>query len=143
MSDKKVIDDVKKLFKKMYSISKMSELFTGDYNLFNNPMINQAKKALSEEDKQRYKEWGEAVFEDIDYETASVTTYPPPMLNALVYIEESLKSGQHPSTLTEDEKNLLKEMRGEEWYVLWGYVEDDLTDIITTDFVIPTYSKNN
>lgn len=115
----------------------MSELFPGDYNLFNNPMINQAKKALSEADKQRYKEWGEAVFEDIDYETASVTSYPPPMLNALVYIEESLKSGQHPSTLTEDEKNLLKEMRGEEWYIRWGYLKEDLDDIVTTEFILP------
>lgn len=105
--------------------------FKGDYDLFNNPMVESAKKAMSQKDLDRYKDWGEAVFDDIDYETASVTQYPPPMLNALAYIEDSLKSGQHPSTLTKDEVNLLNEMMGNEWYKKWGYVKDDLDDIVT------------
>lgn len=109
----------------------MSEEFKNDIDLFNNPMIKSAKKAMKEEDLQRYKEWGEAIFtDDIDYETASVTKYPPPMLDALAYVENAINSGQHPSTLTEDENKLLKEMRGKEWYKKWGYEEGDLTDII-------------
>ena len=106
--------------------------YNGDYDLFNNPMINQAKKALSAADKEKYEEWGHAVFDDIDYESTAQTKYPPPMLNALVYIEDSIKSGQHPSTLTEDEKNVMKEIRGEKWYEKWGYCEGDLTEIINT-----------
>ncbi len=109
----------------------MSDEFKGDIDLFNNPMVQSAKKAMKEEDLQRYKEWGEAVFtDDIDYETASVTKYPPPMLDALAYVENAIKSGQHPSTLSEDEKNLLSEMKGKEWYVKWGYEEKDLTEIV-------------
>ena len=109
----------------------MSEEFKNDIDLFNNPMVNSAKNSMKEEDLQRYKEWGEAIFtDDIDYETASVTKYPPPMLDALTYVENAIKSGQHPSTLTVDEKKLLKEMRGKEWYRKWGYDEVDLTDII-------------
>ena len=109
----------------------MSEEFKGDIDLFNNPMVRSARKAMKEEDLQRYKEWGEAIFtDDIDYETASVTKYPPPMLDALVYIENAIKSGQHPSTLKEEEKNLLIEMRGKEWYKKWGYEEGDLIEII-------------
>ena len=109
----------------------MSEEFKGDIDLFNNPMVQSARKSMKPEVSQRYKDWGEAIFtDDIDYETASVTNYPPPMLNALVYIENAIKSGQHPSTLTNDEKNLLSEIRGKDWYKKWGYVEDDLTDII-------------
>lgn len=109
----------------------MSEEFKGDIDLFNNPMVQSAKKAMRKEDLQRYKDWGEAIFtDDIDYETASVTKYPPPMLDALAYIENAVKSGQHPSTLTVDEVKLLNEMRGKEWYKKWGYEEGDLTDII-------------
>ena len=103
--------------------------FKGDYDLFNNHMVQNAKKAMKKEDLERYEEWGHAVFDDIDYETASVTQYPPPMLNALAYVEESIKSGQHPSTLSVDELNLLSEMRGKDWYKKWGYEEEDLSKI--------------
>ena len=104
--------------------------FKGDYDLFNNPMVTNARKSLSKSDIERYEAWGEAVFSDIDYETAAVTNYPPPMVNALAYIETSLKSGQHPSTMTKDELNILSEMRGKEWYKKWGYTKEDLTDIV-------------
>ena len=109
-----------------------SDIIDRDYSLFNNPMINQAKKALSAKDIERYEEWGHAVFDDIDYITGNVVNgYPPPMVDALAYIENSLKSGQHPSTLTEDEINVLNEMRGKEWYKDWGYIEGDLKEIVT------------
>jgi hypothetical protein len=109
----------------------MAEDFKGDIDLFNNPMVQSARKSMKPEDLQRYKDWGEAVFtDDIDYETASVTKYPSPMLDALAYIETAIKSGQHPSTLRDDEKKLLEEMRGKEWYKKWGYEEGDLTEII-------------
>jgi hypothetical protein len=110
---------------------KENSIFKGDYDLFNNPMVTNARNAMSQKDLDRYKDWGEAVFDDIDYETASVTQYPPPMINALLYIENSLRSGQHPSTLTKDEINILNEMIGEKWYEKWGYVKEDLEDIVT------------
>ena len=111
----------------------MSEekLFKGDYNLFDNPMVRSARSSMTKEDLERYQDWGHAVFDDIDYETGNINQYPPPMINALAYIESSLKSGQHPSTLNEDEINILNEMKGNKWYEKWGYVEGDLTDIVT------------
>jgi len=30
-----------------------------------------------------------------------------------------------------DEKRLMEELFGKEWYKEWGYVEGDLTDIVT------------
>jgi len=101
-----------------------------DYNLFDNPMIEQAKKAMSKKDLERYEDWGHAVFDDIDYESTAMTKYPPPMIDALAYIEDSIKSGQHPSTLNKDELNLLVEIRGENWYEKWGYTKEDLEDIV-------------
>ena len=111
--------------------NEVKEMIDRDYDLFNNPMVDSARKSMSKEVLERYEAWGHAVFDDIDYETAAVSKYPPPMLDALAYVEESLKSGQHPSTLSTEEKALLNEMRGKEWYKQWGYVEGDLKDIVT------------
>jgi hypothetical protein len=113
-------------------MSKEKKFKPTDYDLFNNPMVKSARRSMKKEDLQRYEEWGHAVFDDIDYVTGEITNgYPPPMINALAYIENSLQSGQHPSTLTEDEINILNEMRGKEWYKKWGYVEGDLKEIVT------------
>lgn len=102
-----------------------------EVDLFNNPMIENAKKALTKEDRDFYRDWGKAMFDGIDYETGVVNQMPAMVADAMAYVENSLKSGQHPSTLTEDEKNMLTEIRGKEWYKDWGYVEEDLNDIVT------------
>jgi hypothetical protein len=53
------------------------------------------------------------------------------MYEAGAYISEQLKSGLHPSMMEDDEKRLMEELFGKEWYTKWGYVEGDLTDIVT------------
>ena len=53
------------------------------------------------------------------------------MTEAVAYIETSLRSGLHPSMLEDNEKALLKETYGNEWYHRWGYIEKDLDDIVT------------
>lgn len=110
--------------------SKDTLLSNCDYNLFNNPMIVSARNNMTEGEIQRYKEWGEAVFSNIDFDSGLVEQFPAPMIDALSYVEESLKSGQHPSTLTEDEKDLLLKIKGDNWYKEWGYTEQDLEKII-------------
>ena len=107
---------------------------TIDLDLFNNPMVNSAKRSMKKEDLEMLKEWGEAVFGNIDFETGVIEQFPAPMIDALAYIECSLRSGQHPSTLTDDEKDLLEKIKGKEWYKKWGYVEGDLNDIVTFKF---------
>lgn len=115
-------------------MSEEQKIFDGDYNLFNNPMVNSAKKSMAQEDLDRYKEWGEAVFNNIDFESGLIEQFPAPMIDALAYVENSLMSGQHPSTLTEDEQDLMLKIRGDQWYKKWGYVEGDLKDIVTVKF---------
>jgi hypothetical protein len=56
---------------------------------------------------------------------------PPAMTQAIMYIENQITSGLHPSMLESNEKELLKDAYGEKWYSKWGYVEGDLTDIVT------------
>jgi len=48
-----------------------------------------------------------------------------------MYVEHQLRSGLHPSMLEKDEKNLLVKIKGEEWYKNWGYVKEDLDNIVT------------
>ena len=110
--------------------STVDSITSADYDLFNNPMIDSARKAMKSEDLERYAKLGEALYKDIDFETGLIVEqYPDPMSEALAYVQESLKSGQHPSTLTDEEKDLLVKMVGETWFEEWGYTTKDLESI--------------
>ena len=100
--------------------------------LFNNPMIDSALKALSPEDLERYKAIGESMYGTVDFQDSKIlNNTPAPMYEAAAYLKELLKSGLHPSMMDSDEKRLMIELFGEEWYTEWGYDEADLTDIVT------------
>jgi hypothetical protein len=102
-----------------------------DDDIFSNPMIQAAKKALSKEDRERYAKLGEELFKNIDFEKCNVDNIPPIMEESIMYIESMLKSGLHPSMLNDDEKFILKDVLGEKWYEKYGYVKEDLDDIVT------------
>lgn len=44
-----------------------------------------------------------------------------------------LRAGLHISTLDANEKRILADRYGKDWFVKWGYTEEDLTDIVTTN----------
>ena len=101
-------------------------------NLFTNPMIESALKALSPEELSRYRALGEDLYGTVDFEQNKIlNNTPAPMYEAGAYLREQLKSGLHPSMMDDDEKRLMEELFGKEWYKEWGYVEGDLTDIVT------------
>ena len=101
-----------------------------DLSLFNNNMLKNASNALGEADKQRYKQLGEEMFGSIDFEEGSVlNTYPPPVRESIVDIEQQIKDGLHPTDMEESEKNLLEEIYGKEWYKKWGFSKEDLVEI--------------
>lgn len=101
-------------------------------DLFDNPMTRAALEAMSDEDKRRYKQMGEDMYGHMNFEDAKVlNNIPAPMEEALAYIKEQLKSGLHPSALSEDEKVFLSDAYGEEWYKDWGYTKEDLKEIVT------------
>ena len=101
-------------------------------DLFDNPMVRAAKNALSEEDKEKYKIIGEHLYGRMDFESGESTdSVPPPILDALAYITNELKAGLHPSFMEEDEKALLQNAYGDEWYKKWGYIKEDLENIVT------------
>jgi hypothetical protein len=103
-----------------------------DMDLFDNPMTRAALAAMTDDQKRRYKEIGQEMYGHMNFEDSKVLNdVPPPMEEALAYIQEQLKSGLHPSDLDENEKAFLVDALGNEWYKKWGYLEEDLNEIIT------------
>lgn len=54
-----------------------------------------------------------------------------PITDFTAYIKLQLSDGLHPSFLEKEEKDFLSATFGEEWYKEWGYVKEDLNDIVT------------
>jgi hypothetical protein len=104
---------------------------TGD--LFNNPMIEIAKKAMSDEQIKKFELIGREMYKNIDYETSTVggQNFPKTIVENVAYVIEGIKAGLHPSDLSDDEKILLREVYGEKWYERFGYEEKDLKEIYT------------
>jgi hypothetical protein len=116
---------------------------SGENDLFDNPMTRAAMAALSEEEKNKYKLIGDHLYNRINFEDGqSLNNMPPSMTEAVAYLETSLQAGFHPSMFEENEKALMKETYGDEWYKEWGYVEEDLIDIVTLKPSGKCYSVN-
>ena len=84
-------------------------------NLWDNPMIDSAKEALTEEQQREYKIIGEQVYNTINYETSQIKNnqYKEEfMLNDLIM---AIKSGLKYNHLTEEEKNLLQTHYGDKY----------------------------
>ena len=110
-------------------------------DLFDNPMIKAAQAALSEEDKEKFRRLGESMFGGINFENGqSLNNMPPPMAEAVAYIESQLQAGMHPSVLDDNEKAILRDAYGDEWYLKWNYIKEDLDDIVT---LTPTLKIKN
>ena len=109
-----------------------------DCNLFDNPMVKQARENMSKEEIDRYQRIGEDIYANVDFENNVVleegnviNTLTPEMQEGIRYIKHQLESGLHPSALEEHEKIFMADALGKEWYLKYGYVEGDLEDIIT------------
>jgi hypothetical protein len=103
-------------------------------SLWNNSMVQSALSSMSYEDLEKYKKLGESMYSSINFETSSVTdknNVPFFLTDAAAYIIEMIKSGMHPSFLDDNEKHILQEVLGKEWYKTYGYVEEDLIEIKT------------
>jgi hypothetical protein len=94
-------------------------------NIFEN-MKKSFLENAKEEDIQKYQKFGEQFYNSFDVNTGAPVSNCIDMEESLAYVVESLKSGLHPSYLTEDEILLLRAGYGDEWYKKWGYSASDL-----------------
>jgi hypothetical protein len=102
--------------------------------LFDNPFVNSARKSMSKEQLEDYERKGKCMFEDIDFDKVIETGLPPFVEEPTAQIEECIKSGLHISMLTDNEKNIMKEVFGEKWYQKYGFVKEDLNSIVTIKY---------
>jgi hypothetical protein len=97
-------------------------------DLFVNPMVQNALENMPEDVLANYKRVGEELY-SIDFEDIDINNMPKVMTDAVSNLEIQLRSGLHPSLTTENERNLLKEAYGAEWYKKWDYTIEDLENI--------------
>lgn len=94
-------------------------------DLFNNPMIESAKKSLTPEQIEEYKRIGEYMYNNVDFKNASnIKTAKDE--DILAYASEALKSGADPHDLAEGEIELLVKTYGEKWYERFNLEESEV-----------------
>lgn len=98
-------------------------------DIWNNPMVNNALKAMSKEDLEKYKKVGEQLYGNVNFEDSTVVNkLITPVDEAVAYIEEGLKSGLMPDDLDENEVILLQKTYGEEWYKKYGFSREEVPE---------------
>lgn len=100
-------------------------------SIFNNKQFKEAFNSLPKEEQEKYKKIGEDLYNTIDYINTGMTLAEQDPNEVIAFIENQLRSGIHPSDMEEGEKLIMSDTYGEEWYTKWGYVKEDLNDIIT------------
>jgi hypothetical protein len=99
-------------------------------DIWDNPMVNNALKALSTDQLAEYKKMGENLYGKIDYNTNKIlNNVPPPMEESVAYIEEGLKAGLLPEDLTYDEVMILVQAYGEKWYEKYDFKQHEVPEI--------------
>lgn len=110
-----------------------TEEISNKNDIFNNPMINKARRTIPKEQQENWEKIGEEMYNSVDFVDADGKnqTVPESMMEGSAYVVDSITSGMHISYLEENEKELLKEVYGTSWFERFGYTEKDLTEIVT------------
>lgn len=93
---------------------------------FFNKMKSSFMEKVSEEEREKYRKFGEQFYNSFDVNNGNPINPTICMEESLAYVVESLKSGLHPKYLTLDEATLVRAGYGEEWYKKWGYEENEI-----------------
>ena len=99
--------------------------------LFGEKRLQEIAASLSDEDKKRYAQIGEEMYNSINFEDinsqgslASQNSDQIELENA-AEIKVMLRSGMHPSFLSRQEKDIMKNVFGNKWYEEFGFLETD------------------
>ena len=97
-------------------------------DLFTNPMVQQAKQAMTQEQLDEYKRIGEEMYNTVDFVNSEIIdnpslpgskslhdSTPQEIIEAVAYIVEAMKSGLHPDYLDDNEKEVCKAFYGDDW----------------------------
>jgi hypothetical protein len=103
--------------------------------LFGEKRLKEIAESLSEEDKQRYAKIGEEMYNSIKFEDINSQgnlaneNAESIEIENIAQIKVMLSSGLHPSYLSGQEKDMMKNSYGEKWYETFGFLETDLNRI--------------
>ena len=67
----------------------------------------------------------------VDFEKNEILNIDNSLKESGKYIYLQVRSGLHPSYLEDNERDIMSDVYGKEWYKIFGYNERDLTEIIT------------
>lgn len=108
-------------------------------DLFNNPMVEAARKAMTPEQQEEYKRVGEYMYNNDVYKVNEVGSRVKEAGNAdlILYATEALKSGGNPNDLSGAELRALIDVYGDKWYEKFGFEESEVPkptiQLVTTD----------
>ena len=96
-------------------------------DLFNNPLVNSAMKALTPEQVEEYEQIGKYMFStNYDDKNPKPKSLEDETVKGLMYIRESLKAGLHPRDMETKEIQLMYEIYGSKWYEEFDYDESEV-----------------
>ena len=104
---------------------------------FSDEQTEKMFNALPKEEQDKFTTMGEHMFSQLGADkdgklVIDLNEFNKDYTEETAYVFSQIKSGLHISYLTDQEKTLMQKSFGEKWYIKWGYVEEDLCDIITT-----------
>jgi hypothetical protein len=108
-------------------------------DLFNNPMVEAAKKSMTPEQLEEYKRVGEYMYNNDVYKVSEVGSKvkQPENSDLILYATEALKSGGNPHDLSGAELRALIDVYGEKWYERFGFEQDEVPkpaiQLVTTE----------
>jgi hypothetical protein len=112
-------------------MDKLEEIKNCDL-LFSDKRLQEISSSLSDEDKKRYAQIGEEMYNTIDFDSINQQgniDHESIELENIAQIKLMLQSGIHPSYLNNEEKDMMKNSFGEKWYETYGFLETDLNRI--------------
>lgn len=101
-------------------------------DVFNNPMIENAKKMLTPEQIEEYKKIGEYMYSNDTLKEIENKSFDKVNNDEYIlrYASEALNSGLSPLDLTQTELETLKKIYGDNWYQRFGLTIEDIRNDI-------------
>lgn len=110
-------------------------------DLFNNPMVEAARKMMTPEQLEEYKRVGEYMYNNDVYKVSEIGSKVKESDNSdlILYATQALKSGGSPYDLSGAELRALIDVYGENWYERFGFEENEVpkpaVQLVTTEEV--------
>ena len=98
-------------------------------NLFNNPMVQSAMKAMTPDQLEEYEQIGKYMYStNFENKAPQPVSLEQETVKGIFYIKEALKAGLHPKDMSPKEIQLMYEFYGAEWYKEYGYEKEEVPE---------------